>query len=55
MTDAVIPATPIRMLAVDDSEDDYAFALRLLDRAGYDVNFSRISHPWPAPSRPGRV
>jgi signal transduction histidine kinase len=35
-------ATPLRLLLVEDSEDDAALVLRELKRGGYEVNHSRV-------------
>src|SRR5688572_33366155 len=34
--------TPVRLLFVEDSETDVTLALRVLDRAGFDVRHDRI-------------
>jgi signal transduction histidine kinase len=34
--------TPLRLLMVEDSEDDASFVLRALRRGGYDVTFERV-------------
>ena len=35
-------ATPLRVLMIEDSEDDAALLVRELQRGGYDVEFERV-------------
>ena len=37
--------TPLRVLIVEDSEDDTALVVRELRRGGYDVTFERVDSP----------
>jgi two-component system cell cycle sensor histidine kinase/response regulator CckA len=36
---------PLRVLMIEDSEDDAALAVRELKRAGYDIAFTRVDNP----------
>src|SRR5258707_282491 len=36
---------PLRVLFIDDSEDDVALQVRLLLQAGYDLEFERVDSP----------
>ena len=38
-------AVPLRALLIEDSEDDAALLLRVLQRGGYDVTFERVDAP----------
>ena len=35
-------STPIRLLVVEDSEDDARLAMRMLRRGGFDPRFRRV-------------
>jgi PAS domain S-box-containing protein len=42
VTEFTHTTTPLRMLAIDDSDDDFVFAKRVLDRGGYAVTAKRV-------------
>src|SRR5579863_7742385 len=39
------PSRPLRVLIVDDSEDDAQLLVRHLTRGGYDLTFARVCTP----------
>ncbi len=43
-------STPLRVLIVEDSEDDMALVVRELRRGGYEPTFERVDRRHPASS-----
>ena len=39
------PTSPLRLLHVEDSEDDASLVVRALERSGYELTYRRVDTP----------